>query len=95
MKRLQFECRVVRPGCNYSTYTDFFDQEVHLCTCSQPLSFYANHFFCNGKAPYVDQELTVVGWGAHCDTPRLILVLWSEGERRTYLMGIEGVVEIR
>lgn len=87
----QFECRVVRPGCNYSLYTDFFNHEVHLCTCSQPLSFYANHFCCTGKAPYFGQELTVVGWGIRLARPDLILVLWSDQEQRTYLMGIEGV----
>ena len=91
----QFEYRVVHPGRNYSTYTDFFDQDVHMCSCSEPLSYYADHFVYDGEGPLNNQCFTLVGWGAHCDCPVLILVLWDEQEQRTYLMSIEGVVEIR
>ena len=35
MKQFEYEYRVVRPGCNYPTYTDFLNR---MCTCALMLS---------------------------------------------------------
>ena len=94
MKQFEYEYRVVRPGCNYPTYTEFFEQDVYMCSYAEPLSYYADHFVYNGEDPLNNQCLTLVGWGVHCARPALILVLWDDQAQRTYLMGSEGVVEI-
>lgn len=91
MKLYTFDYRVIYPGFNYSTYTDFFDQPVVMCDYAEPLSYYVEHFVYDGDDPLIDQRLTLVGWGAHCCDPVLVFILWSEFERRTYLMRADGV----
>lgn len=65
MKQFEYEYRVVRPGCNYPTYTEFFEQDVYMCSYAEPLSYYADHFVYNGEDPLNNQCLTLVGWGVH------------------------------